>query len=137
MQGFTRRFVSAKASSVDACSGFFGAGVYARAAYGATVWIPRFMLISPAWPKLVTALATAVTLMALHFWSWISADRTQRVKTTDSPLESARLRLLRSLGEIDPFHQRFVPWLIPQREQVRLRQAREDIRFMAVIGLFQ
>jgi hypothetical protein len=52
----------------------------------AAVQVTEIMLISAAWSKLFTALATAVRLVALHFWSRISADRTQLVKMTDSLL---------------------------------------------------
>jgi len=49
MQAFTRRFVGAKAWSVEACFGFFGAGVYGRAGSSATVWSAKITLISRAW----------------------------------------------------------------------------------------
>ena len=52
--------------------------------HSAEVWSTEITLNSPAWSKLYTALAAAMTVMTLHFWSWISADQTQLVKTADS-----------------------------------------------------
>jgi hypothetical protein len=52
----------------------------------AKVQVTEIMLNPPAWSKLFTALATAVRLVALKFWSRISSDRTQLVKMADSQL---------------------------------------------------
>jgi len=79
-----------------------------------------------------------MTVMTLHFWSWISADQTQLVKTADSlPERVLGCAICGSRGKLIFFTNALYFGSSLSGAQVRLRQAREDIRFMAVIGLFQ